>query len=291
MIGRSFLIIFFIFIFFLTACGPVHVHTTQASGESIFARTSPGQIAVFKEGQPAPQSYRIIGKVFIEKRRATIFEKVTEDNLIESLQGLAAGMGADALWGVRFSDIRGCGRRDKNWKWASGIAIKFMAEETEAAQEKNDFIVAILPVIDKQTKKQADREKYNAIMRNAAYFQLEVSGYYPIIPSAITQSLSLADLRSMDKAELALLGGREAGLVLLLTLSYVGGSNIGIVAGANADVTATLISKDTSDVVWKSRAEGEAVTFGLISLAIEHREAALCGATINVLSTLPRRGK
>lgn len=54
-------------------CAPT-IHVTKVAGITTeISRES--EIAIFKEKEPPPKPYQILGNVFVEKRGATIFSK------------------------------------------------------------------------------------------------------------------------------------------------------------------------------------------------------------------------
>lgn len=69
-------------------CAPT-IHTTKVAGMTTeISRAS--EIAIFKEKEPLPRPYQILGNVFVEKRGATIFSKPNEEYLFKQMKKHAA---------------------------------------------------------------------------------------------------------------------------------------------------------------------------------------------------------
>lgn len=198
-------------------------------------------------------------------------------------------MGADAIIGFRSSIFDGK-QRNSIKRWASGIAVRFLDEETEAVETNNDFVVAILPVNNEQATDPKKKLEENLAMLLASQFHLEKNGYYATFANDGSQVLTVEDIRNMNEDTLDELSGENAGLLFLITLSKASSSGVGIAGSGSATVSASLISKQSREVVWKNEASGSKLSLGLINtIMTKHRKAAIYNAVENLFDILTPR--
>jgi len=146
-----------------------------------------------------------------------------------------------------------------------------------------------LPVVNLDSTDFDRRLEDNQAVLEAAQYRLEKSGYFALLPQD-TNILLFRDLQNFDDERLVLLGGKRAGLLLLISMENADSGGIGIIGSGNATISAKLISKASCNVVWENVDSGSTVTFGLLPTMItKHRRQAIYKAVKNVFDTLNPR--
>jgi hypothetical protein len=284
-------------ILFLAGCATTHVRVYNAAG--LTGEADARDIPVFQDGQSPGKSHRILGQVFAERR----WRGNSDQGLADILRGPAARMGADAIIGAQFN------KGFNGWKWATGLAVKYV-EGDEGTAAPPEYTVVVLAVVDERVDS-ADRDEVGrpkpkndsdraageraqdrATFRWLAEYHLQRLGYFTrIVPDSLTR----AQIRAMDSESRRRIGGEDTAMLLLLTFGESSGYNAGFVAEQSVMLHAALISKETGASVWENSAEGSSAALGLLDALSEgggvRRTRAIAGSASKIFRTLELRSK
>lgn len=272
---------------FMSACIS-SVRITELGSNSPSSKGTEEEIAVIKEGEAIAKPYQKLGKLFAQKRGSNL-GRPSEKALAKMLKTPAWKMGADAIIGFHTSNFDGK-QKDPSQRWAGGIAVKFVDGKLIPAGSAKEFIVAILPLLNKVKVDSAKKLEDDAAAREAAQFHLEKAGYYAVISKDISKALTLDEIKNMDTNSLKALGGPETDMILFIALEQAGSTNIGLAGGGEATIGAVLISKKNRNIVWTSQGEASNVTLGLLPTLLSggHRKKAIYSAINKTFKSMTR---
>lgn len=261
------------------------VRTPQGMGRT---PATSGQLLVYREGEPVPFRYEILGKVFADRRGGTSLARPSEEQLLQMMSDPARAMGGEALVEVHSSLIHD--RRPYKAKRWGGAMVARKLPDTVAAGPAPDFIVAIPPIrnlaVDSTltasgrppgafgssaTQEAVTREQdlkrrksiatVDSLVRQSSRFHLESRGYYSRL---IKDEVAPDDVERMAAAEVAQLGGDDTSYILFLTLRKSERADYVLAGQRRFVIDGALYSKPLSKVVWKETGVGTTTSFGLL---------------------------
>jgi hypothetical protein len=287
---RLLLILLVISLFGTGCAGYKATHYIKLEDGLIPKITDHKNIPVFKEDELPSRPYQILGKVYTIRRVNNVFEKekMGEDALIETLKKQAVEMGAEAIIKVHYSnfvvDDKYGPRELPVLGWARGLPVRYLKEETEVYEGMGriPFGVTILPVFD-FTKDKPEISEYNEVGQKIAQYILENRGYYSVFLNT-DSIITLDDINEL--AILSLLGGEDTGFILLLTIEDAAKVDILIAKAEAVMVKATLVSKETREIVWEKEMTGSYYAGWIRRTFEDEKEMALTGG-LRVLKSLP----
>lgn len=251
----------------ICSCGPT-IRVTKYGDTRVSKLTNKRDIGIFTDLEPASQSCQVLGKIYVKKFAPTIFSKVSELEVIELMKESASKLGANALIGVRsslYSNNKinaGTGVE----RWGSGIAVILASADSDIVQEKVDFCISILPVIN--NLKGTEIHQYDDIIQKTSQYHLETLGYYALIVNDV-EVVSMKDISAMDSNDLDKLVGKISSLILLLSIESAREWDIFGQTAAVA-IKASLINKETREIVWENTEADSASAHGLGALLINN---------------------
>jgi hypothetical protein len=267
---------------FVTGCS-ANFQNTYTRGIDYPAATTKDAVAICKRGEPIDgiRPHQILGKVYVQKRGATIFSKPSEKHLLKLMQDEAAGKGADALIDAH-SSLHFGKETNAIKRWASALAIKYVDDGRQIIPA--DFVICVPPVINMDTDDPKQCAEDDAIIRGVAQNMLEKLGYYGMTSE---QFMTPEKILAMEPDELGGLGSADARFILCLTLGKTGGVNVGVIGTKSTTLHAELISKETRLIVWRNTDSGSDFTLGLVNTLVGgHRKRSMFKAAKEVMETL-----
>jgi hypothetical protein len=193
----------------------------------------------------------------------------------------ASEMGADALIDAHSSLYFG-GEPNSIKRWASGMAVRWVDGTQEITPAP--FVVCVPPLVnlDSDDPEQIGKDDLNA--RETAQHFLETLGYYAMRGAV---PVTVEEVGAMNDDSLDQVIGKDAQLILIVTLESSGGANLGLVGSKETTLKASLVSRATREVVWTNTRSGSCTTLGLAATIMGgHREKSICSAAKNILSDL-----
>ena len=218
----------------LMGCGASFNNSRLSVVEELPARDKDQVEVILRADQAALRAHQVLGKVYVQKRGATIFSKPSEESLIDMLLTPASEMGAEALIDAHSSLYFG---KDPNSikRWASGLAVKWVDGTHEITPAP--FVVCVPPLVNLDTDDPEQIAKDDLNARETAQHFLETLGYYAMkgdVP--VTEE----EVRAMSDDRLDQVIGEDAQLILILTLEGYAGANIGLVGSKQSTLKASL---------------------------------------------------
>lgn len=198
------------------------------------------RVRVVEELKDVTQPYQIVGKV-TSYREGT---KMTQSGSIKRLSAYAAEMGADGIIGVH---------RNAGGGLYSALAVKWLAAGEQPKPLKVPFIATTLPVAF-GTNAPAKRKKYEEMIRAQLDYLLETKGYYLMPGIAGDYTGGIAGAMNLEAAALEAVGGREAQVLVEISLvTHAGGAYSG-----RSTIRAVLLDKSQRTLIHDSHAGGGA---------------------------------
>jgi hypothetical protein len=165
--------------------------------------------------------------------------------------------------------------------------LPFLRRAPPGTADAIPLAVAVLPVFV-QEKSGLVPFRCDALTRQLAQFQLEMHGYYALLPSGPPAPVTVDTISAMPATALRDLGSAEAALLLLLTIERVESVNAVIVQSASTRVHARLVSKATRAVLWDSKTTSAATSLGLLPAAfINEKKESLMPALKKLFKQMP----
>lgn len=288
--------------------------------------TDPNTVELLPLEKLSTGEYEILGKVFARHKGGMLMGKGVDD-LQETVIKAAAELGADAVIGFKTSKQDDNVMNSPNSRWGSGIAVKSvspsgqppknidfvvalcgtrsisyeswlqqqsedLAEQKEAKRTtRSDHSSTAQTEVDESyeafAKDSARTEKNWAYVISAAEYQLEKRGYYPITVPATDMNITVDMLGQADEAQKNEMLGPFAGHVVTMDLVGAGGINAGIFASASAEVKASLVYRQSNEIVWEGSASKSLFpTTGLLNVLFEGGETRQQKAISKAIKTL-----
>ncbi len=126
--------------------------------------------------------------------------------------------------------------------------------------------VALLPVIDRRVDKSYEIDLDKEI-RNQAKKTLEKKGYAVLMPDTFAEgkAVELAEVVEMEVNDLALLGPRDARVIVLIYLEDILSSYKVLSYAFKIEATASMVSQEKQVELWRDKGIGRSGQGGLIS--------------------------
>lgn len=250
-----------------------------------------GDVRVFKTGESVPADYEILAKVFASKSSRTVFSKPDEASLLKMMREPAARLGADAIIDFYSSTFNGK-QQVPQYRWGSGLAVKFGAREAASQKLQSELLVAIAPPHFARKQNEKNTAKFSQLMLDAAQYYLEHKGYYAAVAQNQSDGLTIGQLDSLDFETLTNYGDARAGLICLLSLDDVSSGHALVAGGGDAQLSAKLIDKTTRTVLWENTAAGSTFSLGaLFTLMQDRKKEAICAGMKNLFESLTTRAE
>ncbi len=242
----------------------------------------PKVVSVYKNGEPGPNSYEVMGAI----TAFGIARAAESKGTLRKFQAEAAAMGADALIGY-YAD---CEKDVSNFSWASALAVRTLPSGQGASPRKGDCSVAIPhTLLDKDVATGGRADKLDKKARQFAQFYLAQKGYYSLLAEAPMPDPFEGSFKTMDLAELAKYGGAEADLVLGMQFVEKKGLTIILMSAEGVTLETALYSKSQKKVTWNNTGTGAGATGWIINMTMPNakRMMAIQAALQKSFETLP----